>query len=74
MAYKILIDEAYQALKSDGELFGRVADALNVSPFTMTDLVRKKSKRLTEYASLDLIAKFIGKGVDEIVINEKATA
>lgn len=53
--------EIIQSLKDDPILFGHVADSLSISPFTLPDVIRKNSSRLTEFGCLQTISSILHK-------------
>jgi hypothetical protein len=68
---KILNDEAIQALSDtkNNQLISDVADALNVSIYSMPMIVQRKSRRLTEFAPLKVLADFLHVEMDELLID-----
>lgn len=54
---QILTDDAYKAIEEDPQLFGDVCEALHVKPVSLPQMITRKSRRLTEYPVLRLIAK-----------------
>jgi hypothetical protein len=69
-----LSTEAYKAIKSNGELFGKIADALDVSPFTLPDKIRKNDPDLTRIEIIWLIEKYTGLTQEEILVDDKIMA
>lgn len=69
MADFIITDTALNALKakSNSKLFGEVALALNVSVFTLPDLIRAKDARLTQMNVLKLISDTTGISINDLV-------
>lgn len=55
-----LSEKGFQAIKEDGELFGKIADLLHVSPFTLPDKIRKKDPAFTQADILTLIRETTG--------------
>lgn len=64
---KKLKKETILALMQNALLYGEVANVLKVRPMYMATLVSKNSKRLTEFDSLFIIAKYLGKSQEELI-------
>jgi len=70
-----LTDEGFAAIKSSGTLFGKISDALGISPYTLADRLRdrklengeKNNPDFTQAAVLQLVAEETGKAPDELI-------
>lgn len=65
---------AYKAIKSNGELFGKVAVMLDVSPFTLFDKLRKNDTDLIRLDVIRLIKQHTGLTEEEIIVDDKVIA
>jgi DNA-binding Xre family transcriptional regulator len=67
---KILNDEAIEAIKNNNQLATDVADALGIAWSAMPMTLQRKSRRLTEFAVLKVIADFLHCEMDDLLIDE----
>jgi hypothetical protein len=68
-----LSKKAYQAIKENGELFGKIADHLGISPLTMPDKLRRSDPDFTQIGVINLIKEYTGFTDSEILTEEPAT-
>jgi IS30 family transposase len=61
---------AINAIKENGELFGKIADQLNRSPFTLINKVRRNDVDLTQAAIIRLIKQYTILSEDEILTDD----
>lgn len=52
-----LSQKALEAIKEDGQLFGAVASALNVRPFSLPRLLKDNHPKLTQAGVIKVIKK-----------------
>jgi hypothetical protein len=62
-----LSTQAFMAIKRNGELFGKIADTLNISPLSMDAKIRKRHPDFTQIAVIKLIKEYTGMTDTEIL-------
>lgn len=67
---KILNNEAIEAVACNNQLMADVANALDVSLLSMSMILQRKSRRLTEFPVLKLIADFLHCEMDALLIDD----
>jgi hypothetical protein len=70
MERKVLKIEILDKIKTDPVLFGAVASALGVSPFTMPRIVKRNDEKLTQIVVLSVIKKHLGISKDSDLLEE----
>lgn len=70
MMPKILKPEVYGKIENDNNVLADIANALNVSVATVPRMLERKSRRLTEFAVLKVIADFLHVPMDELLIDD----
>jgi hypothetical protein len=64
--------KAKQAIKENGELYGKIADQLGIKPLTMPDKLRKKHDAdFTQAGVINLIKEYTGLSDSEILTEEE---
>jgi hypothetical protein len=64
---RVLSEEGLRAIESDAVLFGEVAQELGVMPVSLPPMIQRKSRRLTEYKVVQLVAKRTGIKPEQLV-------
>lgn len=67
---KVLKDEVFLQIREDNDLLKDLADVLNISVLSIPGMLQRKSRRFTEYQPLLLIAKFLNKNPEELLIED----
>jgi len=62
-----LTEAAISTIESNTELYGKVAQALEVKPTSLPIILKRNSRRLLEYDVLIIIAKTMNKKPAEII-------
>lgn len=67
MSELVLKPEVLEAMKRDPMLYGKVAAAINASPLSMPDMIRKNHRRFTEAKALKVMAEHLGKDEKDLI-------
>lgn len=62
-----LTKKAFTAIKGNGELYGKIADILQVSPITLQAKILRNDPAFTQIAVINLIKQYTGLTESEIL-------
>lgn len=63
----LLSERALEFIKDNGVVYGRIADALNISPMSLVNLIYNNSAKLTQASVIRILEKEMGVQVNEIL-------
>lgn len=69
-----LSKRGFEAIKESGELYGKIADQLDVSPITLKDKIKRNDPALTQFSVLKLIKEYTGLTDSELLTDSKIIA
>lgn len=69
-----LSKRALEAIKGSGELYGKIADQLDVSPITLKVKLQRNDPAFTQFSVLKLIKEYTGLTDSEILTDSKVIA
>lgn len=64
---RVLSEAGLKAIESDTDLFGDVAKELGVMPVSLPPMIRRKSRRLTEYKVVQLVSRKTGIKPEQLI-------
>jgi hypothetical protein len=68
---KVISEEAAIFLRNDPQVFASVCQELQIIPASLSNLINRRGRRLTEQPVLSLISKAMGKNPSELLTDTK---